>query len=587
MKENKYISTLLLVTLVFLVNILSSFINWNIDLTADKKHSLSQETHTIINTLDDRLLIKVYLEGDFPAGFKKLQKATENLLRKLKSITDDNIDFQFINPNESDNNEENNALSLQLEKLGLVNTILKNGDKIYPGALIYYKDKPAVAVNFYKQVIISDVNTIDAERKDANEKNIKTSIENLEFEFISAIHYLSKEKLDKIAFLDGNGELNERQVFDISGFLSFSKGSSLNNFNLSCYYNVDRFDIKVFALDSTETQPNLSRQLAMMNAYKVIIIAKPTIPFNNLDKLLIDQYVMSGGKILWLVDGVYARMDSLQNKSGDFVAVKNDLNIDDQLKKYGVKINANVIEDLRSTKISIITGYSNNKPQESLFNWPYFPLLKSDNEHVITKGLDGIKCNFVSSIDTVKNNINKTILLHSSKQSRLNPAPTKISLGILEHPPKIESYNKAYEPIAILLEGEFESIFKESLVQKNNDIQLKNKSIPTKMIVVADGDLISNDVSSSGRSFYELGYDINEKKTYHGNKHFLINAIHYLCDDISLSHLKSKELSLRMLDKEKVQKYKFLLQLGNIISPIVLLLIFSLYFFLNKKRKYA
>jgi len=334
-------------------------------------------------------------------------------------------------------------------------------------------------------------------------------------------------------------------------------------------------------------QPNLSRQLAMLNMYKVIIIAKPTIPFNNLDKLLIDQYVMRGGKILWLVDGVYASMDSLQNKSGDFVTVKNDLNIDDQLFKYGVRINANLIEDLRSTKISITTGYSNNKPQESLFNWPYFPLLISDNEHIITKGLDGIKCNFVSSIDIIENNISKTILLHSSKQSRLNPAPTKISLGILENPPPIESYNKEYEPIAILLEGEFESIFKESLVQKNNQIQLKNKSIPTKMIVVADGDLISNDVSNSGERFSELGYDINERRTYHGNKHFLINAIHYLCDDISLSHLKTKELSLRMLDKKKIQKNKLLLQLVNVISPIVLLLIFAFCFIQNKKRKYA
>jgi ABC-2 type transport system permease protein len=286
------------------------------------------------------------------------------------------------------------------------------------------------------------------------------------------------------------------------------------------------------------------------------------------------------------VDGVQANMDSLQNKSGAFIAAKNDLNIEDQLFQYGVRINANLIEDLRSTKIPIITGYNNNKPQQSFFAWPYFPLLVSDNEHVITKGLDGIKCSFVSSIDTIKNNISKTILLHSSKQSRLNLAPTKISLGILENPPTIESYNKEYAPIAILLEGEFESVFKNRLVQKNNQIELKEKSIPTKMIVVADGDLISNDVSGSGTVF-PLGYDKNIKYTYPGNKHFLINAIQYLCDDSGLSHLKTKELSLRMLNKEKVQKNKFLIQLINIIFPIVVLLIFAFYFIQNKKRKYA
>ena len=575
MKVNKYISALLLITLVFFINILCSFINWDIDLTAEKKYSLSQKTNTIINTLDDRLFIKVYLEGDFPAEFKKLQKATENLLRSLKSISDDNIDFEFINPNESNNDEEKLALFRQLVALKLAPTDLdmsKIGQQvnqiIFPGAMIYYKDKQ-LAVNFLKQ-----------KSGETPASNINTSIENLEFDFVSAIQHLTKEKLDKIAFLDGNGELHEQQVYDIT------KSVLEDNFNLSYYYHVDRFNLKEFAIDSTTMQPNLSRQLAMLNMYKVIIIAKPTIPFNDLDKLLIDQYVMRGGKILWLVDGVQANMDSLQNKSDTFIATKNDLNIDNQLFRYGVRINANLIEDLRSTKIPIITGYSNNKPQQSFLSWPYFRLLISDNQHIITKGLDGIKCSFVSSIDTIKNNINKTILLHSSRKSRLNLAPTKISLGILENPPAMESYNKEYEPIAILLEGRFESVFKDKLVQKTNQIQLKEKSIPTKMIVVADGDLISNDVSGSGTVF-PLGYDKNIKYTYPGNKHFLINAIQYLCDDSGLSHLKTKDLSLRMLDKEKVQKNKFLIQLINIIFPIVLLLLFAFYFIQNKKNKYA
>ncbi len=575
MKSNKYFSVLLLITLVFLINILCSFINWDIDLTTDKKHSLSEETHAIINTLDDRLFIKVYLEGDLPAKLKKLQNATENLLRGFKAILDSNIDFEFINPNESNNDEEKLALFRQLVALKLAPTDIdmsKMGRQvnqiIFPGAIIYYKDKQ-VAVNFLKQTL-----------GETPASNINTSIENLEFEFVSSIQHLLKEKLDKIAFLDGNGELNEQQVFDIT------ESVLEDNFNLSYYYDVDRFNIKEFTVDSATMQPNLSRQLARLNVYKVIIIAKPTIPFNNLDKLLIDQYVMQGGKVLWLMDGVNASIDSLQNKFGAFIATKNDLNIDDQLLKYGVRINANLIEDLRSTKIPIITGHSNNKPLQSFFDWPYFPLLVSDNQHSITKGLDGVKCSFVSSIDTIKNNISKTILLHSSKQSRLNLAPTKISLGILENPPPVESYNKEYEPIAILLEGEFESVFKNRLVQKTNQIQLKEKSIPTKMIVVSDGDLISNDVNSSG-TIFPLGYDKNIKYTYPGNKHFLINVVQHLCDDISLSHLKTKELSLRLLDNEKVQKNKFLIQLINIIFPIIVLLLLSFYFIQNKKRKYA
>jgi len=575
MKANKYISAALLITFVLFVNILSSFISWNIDLTADKKYSFTKESTAIIHGLEDKLFIKVYLEGDFPAEFKKLQKATENLLKRFKVIASKNIDFEFINPNNIANDDQKLALFKQLVKLKLTPTDLevnKNGKQvnqiIFPGAIIYYKNKQ-VAVNFLKQ-----------KTGESPGSNINTSIETLEYEFVSTIEHLTKNRLDKIAFLEGNGELDENQVYDITNSVLD------DNFNLSYFYKVDRFNIKEFTIDSTTMLPNLLRQSALLNSYKAIIVAKPTIPFNNLDKLLIDQYVMQGGKVLWMVDGVNANMDSLQNKSGAFIATKNGLNIDDQLLKYGVRINANLIEDLRATKIPIITGYSNNKPQQSYFSWPYSPLLVSDSKHTIAKGLDGIKCDFVSSIDTFNNNIRKTILLHSSKQSRLNPAPAKISLGILENPPSIESYNKEYLPIAVLLEGEFESVFKDKLVQKNKQIQFIEKSVNTKMIVVSDGDMIANNVSSSG-TIFPLAYDPNIKYTYPGNKHFLINAIQYLCGDDGLSHLKVKELSLRMLDKKKIQKHKFIIQLINIVLPILLLLLFALFFLKNKKRKYA
>ena len=575
MKANKYITTALLIVLVLFINILSSFINWNVDLTADKKYSFANASTTIINSLDDKLFIKVYLEGDFPAEFKKLQKSTEDLLKRFKAIGNKNIDFEFINPNNVANDIEKLALFKQLVKLKLSPTdleIKKDGKQvnqiIFPGAIIYYKDKQS-AVNFLKQ-----------SPGETPGSNINTSIEGLEYEFVSAIEHLTKNRLTKIAFLEGNGELSEQQVYDIT------ESVLDDNFNLSYYYKVDRFNIKEFAIDSTTMLPDLSRQLALLNTYKAIIIAKPTIPFNNLDKLLIDQYIMQGGKVLWLVDGVKASMDSLQNKSGTFIATKNVLNIEDQLLRYGVRINANLIEDLRSTKMPIITGYSNNKPQQSYFSWPYSALLVSNSNHPISKGLDGIKCEFVSSIDTIKNNIRKTILLHSSKESRLNPAPSKISLGILENPPTTNSYNKEFLSIAILLEGEFESVFKNKLVQKNKQIQFIEKSVSTKMIVVSDGDMIANDLSNSG-GIYPLGYDKNIKFTYPGNKHFLINAVQYLCGDNALSHLKVKELGLRMLDKKKIQKNKLIIQLINIALPILLLLIFALFFVRYKKRKYA
>ena len=575
MKSHKYISAVLLIVSVLFLNILIGFNNWNIDLTSDKKHSFAKESITIINNLEDKLFIRVYLQGDFPAEFKKLQKSIEDLIKRFKLIGNKNIDFEFINPNNVANENEKLALFKQLVKLKLSPTdleIKKEGKQvnqiIFPGAIIYYKEKQ-VAVNFLKQS--PGKSTVS---------NINTSIQALEYEFVSAIEHLTKNNLTKIAFLEGNGELNEQQVYDIT------ESVLKDNFNLSYHYKVDRFNIKEFSIDSATNLPDLSRQTILLNTYKAIIIAKPTIPFNNLDKLLIDQYIMQGGKVLWLIDGIKASMDSLRNKSGSFIATKNNLNIDDQLLSYGVRVNSNLIQDLRSTKIPIITGYSNSKPQQSYFSWPYSALLVSDSKHVISNGLDGIKCEFVSSIDTIKNNIQKTILLHSSKESRLNPSPSKISLGILETPPLSASYNKKFLPIAILLEGEFESVFKNKLFQKNKQIKFISKSVITKMIVISDGDMIANQLSKSG-AIYPLGYDENLKFTFDGNKHFLINAVHYLCGDNSLSHIKEKELSLRMLNKKKIQENRFIIQMINIALPILLLLLFALFFISYKKRKYA
>jgi len=575
MKSHKYISAVLLIVSVLFLNILIGFNNWNIDLTSDKKHSFAKESITIINNLEDKLFIRVYLEGDFPAEFKKLQKSIEDLIKRFKLIGNKNIDFEFINPNNVANENEKLALFKQLVKLKLSPTdleIKKEGKQvnqiIFPGAIIYYKEKQ-VAVNFLKQS--PGKSTVS---------NINTSIQALEYEFVSAIEHLTKNNLTKIAFLEGNGELNEQQVYDIT------ESVLKDNFNLSYHYKVDRFNIKEFSIDSATNLPDLSRQTILLNTYKAIIIAKPTIPFNNLDKLLIDQYIMQGGKVLWLIDGIKASMDSLKNKSGSFIATKNNLNIDDQLLSYGVRVNSNLIQDLRSTKIPIITGYSNSKPQQSYFSWPYSALLVSDSKHVISNGLDGIKCEFVSSIDTIKNNIQKTILLHSSKESRLIPSPSKISLGILETPPLSASYNKKFLPIAILLEGEFESVFKNKLFQKNKQIKFISKSVITKMIVISDGDMIANQLSKSG-AIYPLGYDKNLKFTFDGNKHFLINAVQYLCGDNSLSHIKEKELSLRMLNKKKIQENRFIIQMINIALPILLLLLFALFFISYKKRKYA
>ena len=570
----KYYSSLVFILLIILTNILVSFTDFSLDLTADGKHSISEETIKTLEKVDDIVFIKVYLEGDFPAEFKHLQSEVLNLLSSFKTIADDNLEFEFINPNEGRNEKEKVDLYKQLVKQGLAPTdieIKKTGSSInqiiFPGAIIYYKDKE-IAVNFLKNSVT----------KNAGE-NINASVENLEFEFISAIYHISKTKTHRIAFLEGNGELSASEVYDIT------ESVMQDNDKLSYHYTIDRFNIKEFEIDSITLQADISSQVKKLTSYKAIIIAKPTIAFNMLDKFIIDQYLMNGGKILWLIDGAKASMDSLQqNKS--FIATNNDLKLSDQLFKYGIRINANLIEDLRSTEIPIVTGYSNNIPQQSYFPWPYYPLLFSENNHPISKGLDAIKCDFASSIDTIKNNINKTILLHSSKQSRISPTPAKVSLGILENPPPLTSFNKENLPIAVLLEGEFESVFKNRILPKNQKLNFVSQSKKTQMIVVSDGDLIRNSVSNNG-DIYPLGYDRFIKYTYLGNKKFIMNSIHFLCDETGLTQLKAKEIKLRLLDKEKIKNNKTFIQLINILIPLLILLIFAFIFTKMKKKKYA
>ena len=571
MKSFSFLPPLLL---VILVNILLSWVDFRIDLTEDKKHSISKETKQILTDLEDVVFIKIYLAGDFPTEFKHLQSELLNLLTSFKSIAGDNFDYEVIDPNNTNDESEKIDLFKQLVKDGLTPTDIeirstssKSSQIIFPGALIYYKDRQQ-AVNFLKNSVT----------KQAGE-NINASIENLEYEFIAAIHHLAKNNIEKIAFLEGNGELTDKEVYDLT------ESVLQDNDKLSYHYAIERFNIKEFEIDSSKMEADISKQILDLSSFKALIIAKPTIAFNMLEKFIIDQYIMNGGKILWLIDGVNATMDSLQ-KANSFIALKNDLNLDDQLFKYGVRINPNLIEDLRSTQIPIVTGYSNNMPQQSYFPWPYYPLLFSEINHPISKGLDAIKCDFASSIDTIQNTIKKTILLTSSKQSRINPTPAKISLGILQNPPPIESFNKSQLPIAVLLEGEFESVFKNRILPKEQSIDFKDKSKPTQMIVVSDGDVARNSVSNNG-DIYPLGYDRFINYTYPGNKKFVMNAIHYLCDDVGLTRLKSKEIKLRLLDKEKIASNMFLIQFINIVFPLLLLLIATLLFLNFKKRKYA
>ena len=357
-----------------------------------------------------------------------------------------------------------------------------------------------------------------------------------------------------------------------------------DNNNLNYYYNVERFNLKEFEYDSIRNEPLISNQLNKLNRYDVAIIAAPTIPFNKLDKFLLDQYLMNGGKILLVTDGVNADLDSLNNKEGFFISSKQNLNLDDQLFKYGLRINSDLIQDLRSTEIPIITGYSNNRPIQEFYKWPYFPLI-SGNENIISKNIDAISTNFVSSIDTLKNNIKKTILLSSSDKSRVIQTPTKISLSILENPIPSITFNKKNIPIAVLLSGSFTSVFKDRIAPKDKNINFKEFSDSTEIIVISDADIIRNDISNKGMPL-PLGYDKYINYTYDGNKKFILNAIQYLSDNDGLINLRSKTLKIRLLNMDLINNYKSLIMILNIFLPVILFLIIILTIQFNIRPKY-
>ena len=559
------------IVLVLIANLIANHFSFNIDLTEDKKYTLSNDSKSILSNINDNLSIKVYLEGNLPAGFELLSNSINDFLVSCKK-ENNLIDIEFINPNIEDLEQKENLFK-QLQDQGLYPTdltIKKTNETsrkiIFPGAIIYYKDKREC------------VNILENNFSVSPQNNINISIENIEFQFISTFNKMLNNKKVNIAILDGNGELTENELYDLTNSVNG------DNNNLNYYYNVERFNLKEFEYDSIRNEPLISNQLNKLNRYDVAIIAAPTIPFNKLDKFLLDQYLMNGGKILLVTDGVNADLDSLNNKEGFFISSKQNLNLDDQLFKYGLRINSDLIQDLRSTEIPIITGYSNNRPIQEFYKWPYFPLI-SGNENIISKNIDAISTNFVSSIDTLKNNIKKTILLSSSDKSRIIQTPTKISLSILENPIPSVTFNKKNIPIAVLLSGSFTSVFKDRIAPKDKNINFKEFSDSTEIIVISDADIIRNDISNKGIPL-PLGYDKYINYTYDGNKKFILNAIQYLSDNDGLINLRSKTLKIRLLNMDLINNYKSLIMILNIFLPVFLFILIILTIQFNIRPKY-
>ena len=408
-----------------------------------------------------------------------------------------------------------------------------------------------------------------------SENVLNNSIQALEYNISNVIRKLSIKSKPKIAIIEGHGELNNYAMYDITSALSQ-------------YYQVERvrLDEKINKLTNREISDTTATKIS--NIYKAIIIAKPDSSFSEKDKFIIDQYVMYGGKILWLIDPVFASMDSLKNTS-QTVGITNELNLADQLFRYGVRLNTNLIMDISALQIPIVTGKVGNQPQTSFLPWYFFPIIMPTANHPIVKNLNAIKTEFVSSIDTIDNGIKKTILLTSSKYSRLVNTPVIIDLAILRKEPEERLFNKPFQSVAVLLEGEFESNFSNRIsteISQSDKIGFLEKSKPTSMIVISDGDVIKSEFHYSKGYPLPLGYDQYTGQMF-GNKEFILNCMNYLCDDSGLITVRSRELKLRMLDKTKIEKSKIQWQVINVVLPVVIVILFGFLMAFLRKRRYT
>ena len=536
---------------IIAVNVLSNSFFKRFDLTSDKRYTLSETTLTLLENVKEPINIDVFLDGDFPAEFKRLQSETYQLLEEYKAYNS-NIIFKFNNPNGDANNAE--QFTSELIGLGFTPTNINQNVKgkkeliqIFPWAIANVGEKSVrvpLLVNNYGN---------------RPEENINKSVQLLEFAFTDAITKLTLEKKKKIAVLKGNGQISDKYMADLL-------------FNAKEYYALGAFDLDSLTNDLPKTLANLKR-------FDMALIVKPTQAFSDEEKYILDQYVMNGGKTMWLMDQVTIDLDSLQNQNRQALAFPRDLNLDDMFFKYGVRINPRLIQDLLSTPITAQSPTGEDFP----IDWLYSPIVRSEENHPINKNINLVKLEFANQIDTLKNGIKKTVLLKSSPASKAVGAPLLVGLEQFMEELDESTFNNGNQIIGTLLEGSFTSVF-NNRVKPFKIADNKDQGVPTKMIVIADGDIIN--YTYINKKPIQNGYDQWTQQVY-GNKDFLINSINYLLDDSGLINIRSKNIELPLLNEQKVSEKYTTTQLITVGLPIAFLAIFGLFFTYLRKRRYS
>lgn len=533
---------------------------FRIDLTSDKRYSVSTQTKNLMRQIEEPMNITIYLTGDLNPGFFRLKRATTDLFSELSAYSSKDINIKFVDPTEASNVEERQAQYAELAERGLIPTTVYERDKtgktiqkvIFPWAEIRYKNR-MVPVSLLKNI-----------RGNSGEQNLNISIENLEFEITDAIRQLTVKGIPKIAFIEGHGELSEAEVYDISK-------------TLSRYFQIDR---GILATDASVLDP-----------YKVVVIAGPTESFNESEKFILDQYLMRGGRILWILNGVRMEEENL-TKSGVSPAMQLDVNLSDQLFRYGVRIEPVLLQDVQSVDVPINIAPKGETPQFEATPWIYTPLLLTSPAHAITRNITEVRAEFPSAITLVgKNtNIKPYALLFTSDNTHIVQTPTIVNLGEIVSTANREYFNAAYIPVAVSLEGIFESNFANRITPRDlvNTAPIAKQSIPTRQIVVASKSIIRNETSgiASDSTTLPLGYD-RYMNTQFGNKDFIQNAILYLADNEGWMELRSRTLKLRLLNKNLINTNPVVWQVINVVFPILLLAIFGTVFLIVRRRKYS
>lgn len=550
---------LLIVAAVILAGVVISKIQLRIDLTEDNRYTLSEPSKRILGELENDVFIQVYLDGELPVPLKRLRRSVKEMLDEFRISSGRHVYYEFINPAESGDAAQREEQFMALYNKGLipVNAQAADGEggsvrkMIFPGMIVNYNG------------IEIPVNILKNNPLISYEQNILHSVEGLEYEMIRPVATVTSDTVYQVAFIEGHGELHELEVADIT-------------LQLANFFTVHR--------GSPEGKPGI------LDNYAAIIVASPTDQFSEADKLVLDQYIMNGGRVLWLIEEVAVNSDSLMR--GETVGLYNPLNIEDQLFRYGVRINPEVVQDVECADIRLMITTAGQKELVPA-PWLYYPLLTPSGNHPVSRNLNKVKAEFANTIDSVglDPNIKKTALLKTSGYTRTVAPPLFIRLKEVETPPDAALFTRSNLTVAMLLEGRFTSAFKNRITSQLVDdpsFSVRLESEPTKMIVVADGDIIRNEISYSGSSAtpLTLGQDKYTGEMF-GNRDFIVNSLNYLVDDNGLLDLRSREVKQRLLDRNKIKNRRFLIQLTNIAGPVLLVLLGGSLFTFLRRRKYT